>query len=187
MFAQAVCMFAMPVNNEQRGMHNGNVRLITQRTQLLVGVQRGNPDAMKDYQQQVLKIWKKHNANPIYSMGSLFIQAPLFIGFYATLSSLARAKVSSASSCACAHTPCVTLIIAMQVPSMMVGGTLWFPDLTIADPYYVLPALTSAIMMLSVHLGTADGMEASAFAPACCGLSLPCCCMCPGLTRLCNK
>ncbi|KAK3366326.1 60Kd inner membrane protein-domain-containing protein [Lasiosphaeria ovina] len=32
---------------------------------------------------------------------------------------------------------------ALPVPSLETGGTLWFPDLTIADPYFVLPLLTA--------------------------------------------
>lgn len=36
---------------------------------------------------------------------------------------------------------------------------LWFSDLTVADPYYVLPVLTSAILWLSAEYGVADGMQ----------------------------
>lgn len=48
---------------------------------------------------------------------------------------------------------------AMQIPSMTVGGALWFTDLTIADPYYLLPITASAIFLLTVELGAADGMQ----------------------------
>jgi len=47
----------------------------------------------------------------------------------------------------------------MQIPSMTVGGALWFTDLTIADPYYLLPITASAIFLLTVELGAADGMQ----------------------------
>jgi YidC/Oxa1 family membrane protein insertase len=42
---------------------------------------------------------------------------------------------------------------------MVAGGTLWFPDLTVADPWYLLPALCSASFLLTVELGVADGMQ----------------------------
>ena len=37
-------------------------------------------------------------------------------------------------------------------PSFATGGDLWFVDLTIADPLYVLPALTAASMILTIEL-----------------------------------
>ena len=53
------------------------------------------------------------------------------------------------------------------------GGALWFTDLTIADPYYLLPITASAIFLLTVELGAADGMQV-----CCCTCSEPCssCC-----------
>ena len=35
----------------------------------------------------------------------------------------------------------------------------WFEDLTAADPFYLLPILTSAILWVSAELGVADGMQ----------------------------
>lgn len=47
----------------------------------------------------------------------------------------------------------------VQVPSMTVGGALWFTDLTVADPYYLLPIAASGVFLLTVELGAADGMQ----------------------------
>lgn len=98
---------------------------------------RGNPNATADYQQQVMRVWKKYNANPLKSMATIFVQAPLFIGFFSALRGLAAAKV----------------------PSMVEGGTLWFQDLTVADPTYALPIISAASFLLMVELNAADGME----------------------------
>lgn len=46
-----------------------------------------------------------------------------------------------------------------QVPSLMDGGMLWFTDLTVPDPTYALPLIASAIFLLNVELGAADGMQ----------------------------
>ena len=35
----------------------------------------------------------------------------------------------------------------------------WFTDLTVADPYYLLPIASSAVFLLTVELGAADGMQ----------------------------
>ena len=39
------------------------------------------------------RVWQKHNVNPLKSMGSLFVQAPLFIGFFSALRAFAAHKV----------------------------------------------------------------------------------------------
>ena len=56
-------------------------------------VQRGNPQAKLQYQMRMAQLWKKHDCNPLKSMGSIFVQVPLFIGFFGALRSFAAAKV----------------------------------------------------------------------------------------------
>ena len=36
--------------------------------------------------------------------------------------------------------------------SMMYGGTLWFHDLTVADPYYVLPVFTAVTLFVTMEV-----------------------------------
>jgi len=36
--------------------------------------------------------------------------------------------------------------------SMMYGGTLWFPDLTVADPYYILPVFTAITLFVTMEV-----------------------------------
>ncbi|CAL8466931.1 g6467 [Coccomyxa elongata] len=98
---------------------------------------RGNPKATMEYQQRLANLWQKYDCNPFKSMLGLFAQAPLFIGFFSALRSLSAAKV----------------------PSMTEGGMSWFTDLTLADPYYALPIMSSAVFLLTVELGAADGMQ----------------------------
>jgi YidC/Oxa1 family membrane protein insertase len=42
---------------------------------------------------------------------------------------------------------------------MVDGGTLWFQDLTVADPTYALPIISAASFLLMIELNAADGME----------------------------
>ena len=44
------------------------------------------------------------------------------------------------------------------VESMKTGGLHWFPDLTTADPFCVLPLLTAATLTLQIYFN-ADGMN----------------------------
>lgn len=46
----------------------------------------------------------------------------------------------------------------LPVESMETGGILWFTDLTVPDPYYVLPVVTAASVFLQLKVA-ADGMS----------------------------
>lgn len=98
---------------------------------------KGNPNAVSEYQQQVMRVWAKYKANPLKSIATMFVQAPLFIGFFSALRAMAAAKV----------------------PSLVDGGTLWFNDLSVADPTYGLPLLAAGSFLLTIELNAADGME----------------------------
>ncbi|PRW56043.1 mitochondrial inner membrane OXA1 [Chlorella sorokiniana] len=98
---------------------------------------RGNMDAAMQHQQRVLQVWKKYNCNPFKSLLGIFVQAPIFIGFFSALRGFA----------------------AHKLPSLAEGGALWFTDLTVADPTYMLPALAGLSFLATVELGAADGME----------------------------
>lgn len=41
----------------------------------------------------------------------------------------------------------------LPIESMKTGGLLWFPDLTLCDPYFLLPILSSALMLLTIEVG----------------------------------
>ncbi|KAG0726621.1 Mitochondrial inner membrane protein OXA1L [Chionoecetes opilio] len=49
----------------------------------------------------------------------------------------------------------------LPVESLTEGGLWWFTDLTLADPYYILPIITSCTMLATIELGT-DGAKLSA-------------------------
>ncbi len=38
------------------------------------------------------------------------------------------------------------------VESMTTGGTLWFTDLTLADPYYILPFAACISFMVTIEV-----------------------------------
>jgi membrane protein insertase Oxa1/YidC/SpoIIIJ len=37
-------------------------------------------------------------------------------------------------------------------PEMMTGGFLWFKDLSMTDPYLILPILNSVVIMLNTYV-----------------------------------
>lgn len=67
-----------------------------------------------------------------YAPPLLFPQAPVFISMFVGLRR-------------CANLP---------VMSMTTGGALWLTDLTVADPYYLLPVMTCCTMYATIVVST---------------------------------
>ena len=87
----------------------------------------------------------ENNVRPFSTMLGALVQIPLWMTFFFTLRGiLART-----------HDP----------HGFNEGGALWFPDLTVADPYYILPVVTGGTFfaMASVDLmGTGGPVRARA-------------------------
>ncbi|XP_063157610.1 mitochondrial inner membrane protein OXA1L-like [Candoia aspera] len=78
---------------------------------------------------------KTHNVNPFRGFITPLVQAPIFISFFFALRKMAE----------------------FPVPSMETGGLWWFTDLTAADPYYVLPLMTTVSMWIILETGMQTG------------------------------
>ncbi|XP_013930911.1 PREDICTED: mitochondrial inner membrane protein OXA1L [Thamnophis sirtalis] len=78
---------------------------------------------------------KTHNVNPLRGLIVPFVQAPIFISFFFALRKMAECPV----------------------PSMQTGGLLWFTDLTVADPYYILPVMATVTMWIVMEVGMQSG------------------------------
>ena len=48
-----------------------------------------------EYTQRMSALWEKYDCNPLKSMAPIMAQAPIFIGFFGALRSLATAQVSA--------------------------------------------------------------------------------------------
>ncbi|XP_067645962.1 mitochondrial inner membrane protein OXA1L isoform X2 [Eurosta solidaginis] len=94
--------------------------------------QTGNVLDASRYAQEMMLFMKGKNINPLKNMIVPIAQAPLFISFFMSLRAMA-------------NTP---------VESMREGGLFWFTDLTVADPTFILPIITSATLYLTIEVGT---------------------------------
>ncbi|XP_065065171.1 mitochondrial inner membrane protein OXA1L-like [Rhopilema esculentum] len=83
------------------------------------------------------KLLKDNNCHPLKGLIAPLVQLPLFLSFFIALRKMAQ----------------------LPVESMSTGGLLWFTNLTAYDPYFVLPILTSATMLLTIELGTEMGIS----------------------------
>jgi len=96
----------------------------------------GNPmDAAKAHH-ELNDFMKRNDVNPLKAMIVPMCQVPIFISVFMGLRKMAN----------------------LPVESMSYGGIWWFTDLTVADPYYLLPLLTAGTLLVTIELGT-DSMR----------------------------
>lgn len=87
------------------------------------------------FQTEMKALFKKHKVNPFQAMMMPLIQLPLFLTFFFGLQSMAE-----------------------FFPLFSQGGTLWFTNLSAADPYLILPLYNAASFLLMIEMG-ADGVQ----------------------------
>ncbi|CAI7842940.1 unnamed protein product, partial [Closterium sp. NIES-54] len=93
-------------------------------------------EAVAHYNGKMQALLKKHNTTPFAPLLGIFLQAPIFIGFYFAITGMAE-----------------------HMPSFTTGGAFWFTDLTTPDTTYLLPLMSSAGILAAVELNAAEGME----------------------------
>ncbi|RKF59022.1 Mitochondrial inner membrane protein OXA1 [Golovinomyces cichoracearum] len=92
--------------------------------------------AFFQYKQEQSLIYKRAGINP-WKSGIPFIQMILGFGTFRLLNGMAK----------------------LPVPGLETGGTLWFTNLTIPDPYFILPLATSATLHWVMRKGGETGIQ----------------------------
>lgn len=95
---------------------------------------RGDQAGMVMAQQMIRTIYRKAGVNRLW-IAFPITQIPIFYGFYKNLYGMAELKL----------------------PGLLQGGNWWFHDLTVADPYFLLPLVSSLGMGLQIALGGEAG------------------------------
>lgn len=73
---------------------------------------------------------KEKNIGAFSTLLPMFAQTPIFLSMFWGLRGMTSAPVES----------------------MKTGGLLWFPDLTMADPYYILPLSISSTLFIIIEV-----------------------------------
>jgi len=104
------------------------------RLQTLMTEARKEGDQIKAarYSQEMMLFMKEKKCNPLKNMIVPLFQAPIFISCFLGLRKMAE----------------------YPIESMKEGGLWWFTDLTVPDPYYILPIITAATLAATIELGT---------------------------------
>eukprot|EP00794_Sanderia_malayensis_P016647 gene16647-18337_t len=92
-----------------------------------------------------LDIYRRENCNPMKLYLLPWVQLPLWI-----LISLALRNISGFFP---KTTESVTEIVQCH-PDLLTGGCLWFHDLTVSDPYYIIPVIIGVTNLLNIELNT---------------------------------
>jgi len=95
-----------------------------------------NPMAKAQASFELQDLFKKHNCHPAKALIAPLVQLPLFVSFFLALRQMSY----------------------LPMDALKVGGVLWFPDLTAADPYFILPVACAATMLLTIETGAEASM-----------------------------
>eukprot|EP00731_Ephydatia_muelleri_P034845 Em0081g10a len=98
--------------------------------------QAGNTALASQQTARLYSLYQQHKCNPFKMMVMPLVQLPIFISFFVAIREMA----------------------SVPIESMKTGGMLWFMDLTVSDPYYVLPVLSCLSFMATIELGGETGV-----------------------------
>ena len=79
---------------------------------------------------ELATLFKRNNTNPLKAMVDSIVQGPIFLTVFLTLRKMAN----------------------YPVESLKTGGFSWISDLSIPDPFFVLPFCTSLVLWLTMEL-----------------------------------
>lgn len=86
-------------------------------------------------QEELMKLYQERNVNPLGGCLPILVQMPIFITMFYVIRGFEEVR-----------------------PSFEAGGILWFQNLAVADPFYILPIL-SAVTMFAASEITAKNLD----------------------------
>jgi len=137
-------MFPVVVLSQKNmaNMANNSPQMMVIQDKMTDARKRGDHYESAQLGQELQKFMKAKGINPLKNAAPLLLQAPVFMSFFFALRGMAYCPVDSMST----------------------GGMFWFTDLTMKDPFWALPFLTSATFFLQLRLG-AEGARLDQMGP----------------------
>ncbi|XP_044577437.1 mitochondrial inner membrane protein OXA1L isoform X1 [Cotesia glomerata] len=126
-------LFPLVIISQRNAAHLHNTLPEMQKIQSRITEARINGDQLQVARltQELMLFMSGNNCNPLKSIIVPLCQAPIFISFFFGMKGMTN----------------------LPLESMRHGGLLWFTDLTVTDPYYLLPVLTSVTLAATIRLG----------------------------------
>jgi len=137
-------MFPVVVLSQRNmaNMANNSPQMMVIQDKMTDARKRGDHFESAQLGQELQKFMKAKGINPLKNAIPLLLQVPVFMSFFFALRGMAYCPVDS----------------------MTTGGIWWFQDLTMKDPFWALPFLTSATFFLQLRLG-AEGARLDQMGP----------------------
>lgn len=138
------CLFPITIKSQQNAAKMKKIAPLTARLRDKINEAKMNGDSLKvaratnEYSQMM----KSHNIG-LGTMALPLLQFPVFISAFIGIRKMCN----------------------LPVESMTTGGMLWFENLAIADPTYVLPTLSVLSILAIVYRGIETGMELKNMTP----------------------
>jgi YidC/Oxa1 family membrane protein insertase len=102
-------------------------------------------DNRQKQQEEMMKLYQERRVNPLGGCLPILVQMPIFIGIFYVIREFGGYRVGDR-------------VVPPTQPSFHDGGILWFQNLSVADPYYLLPII-SALTMLAATEITAHNID----------------------------
>ncbi|XP_076370973.1 mitochondrial inner membrane protein OXA1L-like [Tachypleus tridentatus] len=132
-------MFPLMIKAQQNAakLNNNLPQMQILQLKLTEARKSGNSMEAARYANELMVFMKEKDVNPLKGLLVPLVQAPVFISFFMALRGMAN----------------------LPLESMKTGGTMWFTDLTIPDPFYGLPLITCATLFVIIETGAEGGMR----------------------------
>ncbi|XP_065189244.1 uncharacterized protein LOC135819873 [Sycon ciliatum] len=122
-------------------LQNHMPQLNALQSRTLMATKRHDDEAIKRLKAEADGLFKKMGCTPWTSLRYSTMMMPFQVACFFAIRDM-----------------CLGLAATSPV-SMQTGGFFWAPDLTIPDPYFVMPVLLSAVFLTAVMLGSENGMR----------------------------
>jgi len=139
-----LCTFPFVVMSQKNvvNMNNNMPGMSALQDKMSDARKRGDQLESAQLGQQLQEYMSKAGINPIKNVLPMLVQVPIFMSMFLGLRGMAN----------------------LPVPSMESGGLLWFENMTLMDPFYILPFATSCSLYLQFRVG-ADGNRMATMGP----------------------
>ena len=102
-------------------------------------------DNRQRQQEEIMKLYQERKVNPLGGCLPILVQMPVFIGIFYVIREFGGYRIGDR-------------VVPPEYPSFQDGGLLWFQNLSVADPLYILPII-SAVTMLAATEITAKNID----------------------------
>ena len=90
-------------------------------------------------QQEIMKLYQERKVNPIGGCLPILVQLPIFLGIFYTIRQFGGYQMGDR-------------VVEPMYPSFHEGGILWFQNLSVQDPYFLLPIISALTMLASTEI-----------------------------------